>query len=308
MNKQHEKKITLFAQKISSSVKGRSQYKYFLFLVYVFIGSLLFYGSYKVNEKEIFYYSQYQLNQKFELTNNVSMYLRDINYSEKEHKLYLSFEDRRATMNIQKRDSYPITYRVKIIQGKLLPAKTYATVSNGFIVEIKNVPSDFKTMKVSLVLNDFEQTDNYNKDQAPFFYINNDRTFKSTQTFNGAHEKSTPFISLSKKLVTNLIDVKQSEIQNKQKNIHQLKEKIADYQQTKELPMNEKEERTITQIDSQIQNLEDQINQNQAAITRKEKQISTYKKNLTDQKLLKESIKELRFTYDIEKEKREQKK
>lgn len=307
MNKEYEKKLTLFAQKISSSVKGRSQYKYFLFLVYVFVGSLFFYGSFKVNEKDIFYYSQYTINQKFELTNNVSMYLRDINYSEKEHKLYLSFEDRRTTVNIQKRDSYPITYRAKVIQGQLLPAKTYATVSNGFIVEIKDVPSDFKTMKISLVLNDFEKTDEYNKDQAPFFYINNDDSFRRDQNFKGTNEKSNDLISLSKKLLSNLITVKQSEIGNKQKTIQQLEEKIADYKQTKELPMNENEERSITQIDSQIQDLEEQINQNEASITRKEKQISTYKKNLTDRKFLKESIKELRFTYDIEKEMRGQK-
>ncbi|MGX2947082.1 hypothetical protein [Enterococcus alishanensis] len=305
MYQDKEKKLSQVANKISSNLKGRSQFKYFFFLIYVFLGFLFFYGSYKINEKNIFYYPQYKLNQKFDVTSNVSMYLREVNYSEDSNKLYLSFEDRRTTENIQQRDSYPVTYRAKIIQGQLLNTVSYSTVSNGFIVEVQNVPKDFKTIKLSLVLNDFDQTDSYNRDQAPFFYVNNEESFRKEQNFVSSKNETKDLISLSEQFESSLIAVKKKEIENKQKKITELHEKISDYQQTKELPMNEKEERTVTQIDSQIEDLETQVQEAKDAIKHKEKKIKSYEDNISDTEKIKSTITKLRFTYDIEKEKAE---
>lgn len=303
MNKHRERRYVTSIQKVITAFKGKSQYKYFFFLVYIFIGTLFFYFSYTLNEKNIFNFPQYTMNQKFDVTTNVSMYLRDVNYSEKNHTLYLTFEDQRSLDTIQKRDSYPITYRAKIIEGPLLNTKSYSTISNGFIVEINQVPTDFKSLKLSLVLNDFDQTNEYNKDQAPFFYVNNDEQLKNKTIFTGTSKQSEHLIELSKHLNQQLIRVKEEEIQRKQKQIKQLNEKILDYKQTKELPMNEKEERSIAQIDSEIDTLNSQIEECNQSIQRKEKQIRTYKKEMTDEKLITKSLTEMRFSYDIHSEK-----
>lgn len=289
--------------KTSSFLKRNGHIKYFIFIVYVVVGTVFFYSMYQVNSKNIFNFKAVSINKSFSITSNKNTKLIDINTDPKHAKMYLTFYEKESDKEIHsKEDSYPIIYRAKVVQGKLLPTKTYSTLENCYIVEIDKIPFDFKSIKISTILDNFEENMDMNVEKAPFFYINNDENFKINYVINIQKKDENIMEYLTLRSQNKIIKQLEENIKQITSNNKKIKSKITEYELTKKLPNNKNDDITTDQIDNLIKDLYEKIDNNNSKIDVVKEQIEGIKDKISDRDSIKKEIKEFKFNYDYKRE------
>lgn len=289
--------------RFSSFLKRNGHIKYFVFLAYVLVGAIFFYTMYQVNSKNIFNFKAVSINKSFSITSNKNTKLIDINTDPKHAKMYLTFYEKESDKEIHsKEDSYPIIYRAKVVQGKVLPTKTYSTLENSYIVEIDKIPFDFKSIKISTILDNFEEDMDMNVEKAPFFYINNDEEFKSKYVINGQKENEDVLEYLTLRSQNKTINQLEENVKEIKLDNKKIKDKINKYELTKKLPSNKEDDITTDQIDNSIKDLNEKIDNNNSKVDVIKDQIKEIKDKISDKNELKNGIKEFKFNYDYTRE------
>ena len=289
--------------RFSSFLKRNGHIKYFVFLAYVLVGAIFFYTMYQVNSKNIFNFKAVSINKSFSITSNKNTKLIDINTDPKHAKMYLTFYEKESDTEIHsKEDSYPIIYRAKVVQGKVLPTKTYSTLENSYIVEIDKIPFDFKSIKISTILDNFEEDMDMNVEKAPFFYINNDEEFKSKYVINGQKENEDVLEYLTLRSQNKTINQLEENVKEIKLDNKKIKDKINKYELTKKLPSNKEDNITTDQIDNSIKDLNEKIDNNNSKVDVIKDQIKEIKDKISDKNELKNEIKEFKFNYDYTRE------